>query len=148
DKPKETVTLIAPDISEYLPMTPKAAVSMGGGGGGGDRAKTIAPKGKLPKIAPEQITPPEVVVRNEHPKLEAEPTVVMPPQVKIPHNNMPNLVDPKSTVAGPPSNGIGAGGGIGSGSGGGIGSGSGVGVGQGFGQGTGGGVYRVGGGVS
>lgn len=147
-KPQETVTLIAPDISQYLPMTTKPMPAMGGGGGGGERAKIMAPKGKLPKIAPQQITPPEVVVRNEHPKLAVEPTVVMPPQVKIASNNMPTLGDPKSTVVGPPSNGIGAGAGIGSGNGGGIGSGSGVGVGEGFGAGTGGGVYRVGGGVS
>src|SRR6185503_21349577 len=111
--------------------------------GGGDRDKVIAPKGKMPKFAMEQITPPEVVVRNEHPKLTAEPTVVMPPQVKLASNNLPNLGDPKSPViGGPPSNGVGSGAGIGSGSGGGIGSGSGGGVGPGAGGGYGGGVFR------
>jgi len=141
----EQVTLIAPDISEYTPITPKQMPTLQGGGGGGDRDKVIAPKGKLPKPAMEQITPPEVVVRNEHPKLTAEPTVVMPPQVKLANNNLPNLGDPKSPViAGPPSNGIGSGAGIGSGSGGGIGSGSGGGVGTGIGGGYGGGVFRPG----
>ena len=53
---------------------------MGGGGGGGDRDKLQAPKGKLPKLAMEQITPPAIVVRNEHPKLAVEPTVVVPPR--------------------------------------------------------------------
>jgi TonB family protein len=147
---QEQVTIVAPDISEYMPMTPKQAPTIQGGGGGGDREKVIAPKGHLPKFAMEQITPPEVVIRNDHPKLTAEPTVVMPPQVKLANNNIPNLGDPKSPViAGPPSNGVGSGAGIGSGSGGGIGSGAGGGVGPGIGGGYGGGVFRPGvGGVS
>ena len=142
---QEQVTLVAPDISEYMPVTPKQQPTLQGGGGGGDRDKVIAPKGHLPKPAMEQITPPEVVVRNDHPKLTAEPTVVMPPQVKLATNNLPNLGDPKSPViAGPPSNGVGSGAGIGSGNGGGIGSGSGGGVGPGIGGGYGGGVFRPG----
>lgn len=142
---QEQVTLIAPDISEPMPITSKRAPTLQGGGGGGDRDKVIAPKGHLPKPAMEQITPPEVVVRNDHPKLTAEPTVVMPPQVKLATNNLPNLGDPKSPViAGPPSNGVGSGAGIGSGNGGGIGSGSGGGVGPGIGGGYGGGVFRPG----
>jgi TonB family protein len=142
---KEEVTVVAPDISEYMPMTPKKMPALQGGGGGGDRDKVIAPKGHLPKPAMEQITPPEVVVRNDHPKLTAEPTMVMPPQVKLASNNLPNLGDPKSPViAGPPSNGVGSGAGIGSGSGGGIGSGTGGGVGPGIGGGYGGGVFRPG----
>ena len=141
----EEVTLVAPDISEYMPMTPKKMPALQGGGGGGDRDKVIAPKGHLPKPAMEQITPPEVVVRNDHPKLTAEPTIVMPPQVKLATNNLPNLGDPKSAViAGPPSNGIGSGAGIGSGSGGGIGSGTGGGLGNGMGGGYGGGLFRPG----
>lgn len=142
---QEQVTILAPDISEYMPVTPKQQPTLQGGGGGGDRDKVIAPKGHLPKPAMEQITPPEVVVRNDHPKLTAEPTVVMPPQVKLATNNLPNLGDPKSPViAGPPSNGVGSGAGIGSGNGGGIGSGSGGGVGPGIGGGYGGGVFRPG----
>ena len=142
---KEQVTIVAPDISEYMPMTPKPMPSLQGGGGGGDRDKVIAPKGHLPKPAMEQITPPEVVIRNDHPKLAVEPTIVMPPQVKLATNNLPNLGDPKSPViAGPPSNGTGSGAGIGSGSGGGIGSGTGGGVGPGIGGGYGGGVFRPG----
>jgi TonB family protein len=147
---QEQVTLVAPDISQYMPMTPKQMPTLQGGGGGGDRDKVIAPKGHLPKPAMEQFTPPEVVVRNDHPKLAVEPTIVMPPQVKLANNNLPNLGDPKSPViAGPPSNGIGSGAGIGSGSGGGIGSGTGGGVGPGTGGGYGGGLFRPGvGGVS
>ncbi len=147
-KKQETVTLIAPDISEYMPLSSKKNDTIGGGGGGGDRDKLQAPKGKLPKLSMEQITPPAVVIRNENPKLAVEPTVVVPPQVKLPSNGLPNLGDPLSKVSGPPSNGVGSGGGIGSGTGGGVGSGSGPGVGPGSGGGIGGGVFRVGGGVS
>ncbi len=145
---QETVTLIAPDISEYMPLSNKRNDTIGGGGGGGDRDKLQAPKGRLPKFAMEQFTPPAVVIRNDAPKLPVEPTVVVPPQVKLASNNLPNFGDPKATIAGPPSNGTGSGGGIGSGSGGGVGSGEGPGVGPGRGGGIGGGVFRVGGGVS
>jgi periplasmic protein TonB len=142
----EQVTLIAPDLNE-IPLPP-AKTQVGGGGGGGDRDILKTPKGKLPKLAMEQITPPAMVVRNDHPKLTAEPTVVVPPQIKI-ASNMPNIGDPLSHLpSGPPSNGTGSGGGIGSGTGGGVGSGEGPGVGPGRGGGIGGGVFRVGGGVS
>src|ERR1700680_1353796 len=145
-KPHEVVTLIAPDD---VPPLPPAKTQVGGGGGGGDRDKFQAPKGKLPKQAMEQITPPMMVVRNDHPKLAVEPTVVIPPEVHLASNNMPNLGDPMSRLpSGPPSNGTGSGGGIGSGSGGGVGVGTGPGVGEGRGGGVGGGVFRVGGGVS
>jgi TonB family protein len=147
-KPHETVTLIAPDLDPQLPITPKKQQTMGGGGGGGDRDKLQAPKGKLPKQSMEQITPPAMVIRNPNPKLPVEPTVVVPPQIKL-ASNMPNIGNPMSSIpSGPPSNGTGSGGGIGSGSGGGVGSGTGPGVGPGRGGGIGGGVFRVGGGVS
>ena len=96
----------------------------------------------------EQITPPAVVIRNDNPKLAVDPSVVIPPTMRVANPNLPNLGDPMSKVSGPPSNGVGSGGGIGSGSGGGVGSGSGPGVGPGSGGGIGGGVFRVGGGVS
>jgi periplasmic protein TonB len=144
-----TVQLIAPNLSDFMPMTTKPEkVTMGGGGGGGDHDKLQAPKGRLPKTAMVQYTPPAVVVRNENPKMSVEPTVVIPPNVKVPQVNVASLGDPMSHIAGPPSNGTGSGGGIGSGTGGGIGSGEGPGVGPGRGGGIGGGVFRVGGGVS
>jgi periplasmic protein TonB len=146
-KPRETVELIAP--SEDMPALKPSKTQVGGGGGGGDRDKLQASKGRLPKQAMEQFTPPMVVVRNEHPKLPMDPTIVIPPQVHLTQPNMPNLGDPLSHLpSGPPSNGIGSGGGIGSGNGGGVGSGEGPGFGPGRGGGTGGGVFRVGGGVS
>jgi TonB family protein len=145
-KTKEVVTLIAPAM-DVPPMKP-AKTQVGGGGGGGDRSKFEAPKGKIPKQSMEQITPPAIVVRNDHPKLAVEPTVVVPPQVKL-AMNAPNLGNPTAAMpSGPPSNGTGSGSGIGSGSGGGIGVGTGPGVGEGRGGGIGGGVFRVGGGVS
>ncbi len=140
---KPSVELIDPTD---IVMKPSKDVS-GGGGGGGDRDKFQATKGKLPKFSMEQITPPAVVVRNEQPKLAVEPTVVVPPQIKI-SSNMPNIGDPTSIPTMVPSNGTGSGAGIGSGSGGGVGVGSGPGVGNGRGGGIGGGVFRVGGGVS
>lgn len=146
----EHVTLVAPNLSDYLPISNKKNDTIGGGGGGGDRDKLIAPKGKLPKQDLNPITPPAMVIRNEHPKLAVEPAVAVPPQVKLNMAaNMPNLGDPLTNLpSGPPSNGTGSGGGIGSGSGGGVGVGSGPGVGEGRGGGIGGGVFRVGGGVS
>jgi periplasmic protein TonB len=141
---QQQVMALVTDISPYaLPPSPSKA---GGGGGGGDRSKLQASKGALPKLAREQITPPAIVVRNENPKLPVPPTVVVPPQIKLPQ--IGPLGDPLSAVLAPPSNGIGSGGGIGSGSGGGVGSGHGPGVGPGYGGGIGGGVYHPGGGVS
>jgi len=141
---KQQVTGLVVDISPYV--LPPSFTKAGGGGGGGDRDKLAAPKGALPKLSREQITPPAVVIRNEAPKLAVDPSVVVPPNISLPHTGQ--LGDPLSAVLGPPSNGPGSGGGIGSGSGGGVGSGRGPGVGPGWGGGIGGGPYRVGGGVS
>jgi len=144
----QRVTLIAPSPETYALPAAKKVVS--GGGGGGDRDALPAPKGQLPKLAETQITPPAIILRNQHPKLTAEPTVVVPPQVKLAANHALNLGSPSAPVmpSAPPSNGIGSGGGIGSGSGGGVGVGHGPGVGAGSGGGIGGGVYHVGGGIS
>src|SRR6266478_5232750 len=111
-KPHEVVTLVSPD--DIPPLQP-SKTQAGGGGGGGDRDKFQAPKGKLPKLAMEQITPPMMVVRNEKPRLTAEPTVVVPPQVRMADNHIPNLGTMAAVLlAATPSNGTGSGGGIGS----------------------------------
>jgi periplasmic protein TonB len=141
----ERVTLIAPSLESYaLPLAHKQA---GGGGGGGDRDKIEAPRGALPRVAKLQITPPQIVLRIEHPKLTVEPTVIAPSQIRL-AASVPNLGNPVApvlpTIA---SNGTGSGGGIGSGTGGGVGKGSGAGVGEGYGGGIGGGAYKVGGSV-
>ena len=149
-KPTETITYIPNELPVFQPVVAKPMETPGGGGGGGgDRDKLQAPKGKLPKQTMEQFAPPAMVIRNSNPKLAVEPSVVMPPQVHLANNNMPNLGDPFARVPdGPPSNGTGSGAGIGSGSGGGVGSGEGGGIGPGKGGGFGGGVFRVGGSVS
>jgi TonB family protein len=145
---RQTVTLIAPSPDSYT--LPTSAELISGGGGGGDRDPLPAPKGRLPKLALTQITPPAIVIRNQRPRLPVEPTVVIPPQVHVAENRMPNLGTSAAAAmpAAPPSNGTGSGGGIGSGSGGGVGVGHGPGAGAGTGGGIGGGVYKVGGGIS
>ncbi len=145
---QNVISLTDSDVPMDLPTTTKKGSAMGGGGGGGDRDKLDATKGKLPKLSMQQLAPPAVVIRNDNPKLPVEPTVVVPPDIKI-ASNMPNIGDPMAKIPdGPLSNGTGSGGGIGSGSGGGVGSGSGPGVGPGHGGGIGGGAFRVGNGVS
>lgn len=143
---KDSVALIAPDLSPYKPA-PQKKNSMGGGGGGGDRSPTPESKGRLPKIAPRQFTPPMAVVNNPKPKLVMEPTLIIQPDAALPQVNMPELGNPLAGVR-LPSNGPGSGGGIGSGPGGGVGSGGGPGFGPGSGGNTGGGAYKIGGGVS
>jgi len=142
-KPQTVISLLDPGDYALKPGKTQA----GGGGGGGDRDVLQASKGRLPKFSMQQITPPAAVIRNENPKLAVEPTVVVPPDIKLAQLNMPNLGDPKSGAT-IPSNGTGSGSGIGSGSGGGVGSGTGPGVGPGEGGGIGGGVFRIGKGVT
>lgn len=146
--PRENVVLIAPPPDSYTLPTSKKLVA--GGGGGGDHDPLPAPKGRMPKAALEQVTPPAIVMRNPKPRLAVEATVVVPPQVHLADNHMPNLGVGAAPVmpSAPPSNGTGSGGGIGSGSGGGVGVGHGPGAGAGSGGGIGGGVYHVGGGIS
>jgi periplasmic protein TonB len=147
EKAKDVVSLIAPDLAPYQPKVAPKKDTMGGGGGGGDKSMLQASKGKLPKIAPRQFVPPTAVIVNQNPKLVMEPTIVVQPNAPLPQVALNQLGNPLG-VLGPPSNGIGSGGGIGSGKGGGVGSGNGVGFGPGSGAGTGGGLYRIGGGVS
>ena len=128
---KESVTLIAPSLKPY-----EAAHHAGGGGGGG-RSPLEASKGKLPKSAPRQFTPPRVDPTDS--KLPMVPSIVG----EVPSITATNYGDPLGKM-GTPSNGPGFGGGIGSGNGGGVGPGTGPGSGGGFS----GGVYRIGGGVS
>jgi TonB family protein len=139
------IPLVDPgDIPELKP----AKTQLSGGGGGGDHDVLEASKGRLPKFSLQQITPPAAVIRNDNPKLPVEPTIVMPPQVKLAQNvNMPVLGDPLSHAM-LPSNGTGSGAGIGSGSGGGVGSGEGPGFGPGKGGGAGGGIFHMGMGAS
>jgi len=143
-KPQATVILLDPD----LPVLQPSKTVSGGGGGGGDRDKLKASPGRLPKQSMQPLAPPAAVVRNPNPKLEVDPAILVPPEVKLQQPNLPDLGDPMSHLPTVASNGTGYGSGIGSGSGGGVGSGEGPGFGPGHGGGTGGGAFRVGGGVS
>ena len=66
---RQTVTLVAPSPESYALPVAKKVIS--GGGGGGDHDVIPAPKGKPPKTAWQQITPPAIVMRNQKPKLTA-----------------------------------------------------------------------------
>ncbi|MGD0921919.1 MAG: energy transducer TonB [Terriglobia bacterium] len=136
------------DISPYLSQLTGPDEKMGGGGGGGDRSPTPASKGAVPKFAKTQLAPPMAVLPNLDPKLAVQPTLVGPPELKLPQMAMNAPWGDPQGVAGPASNGPGFGGGIGSGEGTGIGSGRGGGLGPGEGGGFGGGAYSVGGSVT
>ncbi len=127
-------------------IAPKLGPS-GGGGGGGLKAPKPPSKGKLPKPAKTQLTPPVTKIQNPRPLLPVEPTVVVPQLAQLPAINLSDYGDPLG-IPGLPSPGPGSGGGIGTGTGTGVGPGEGAGVGPGKGGGIGGGVYRVGGGVT
>ncbi len=135
--------IITIDISPYLAQLPPGKDKAGGGGGGGERMPTPPTKGRLPKWSMTRLTPPMATLRNLNPKMPAVPTLLGPPELKVPSPNVQNYGDPLAKLmAG--SGGPGGGGGIGPGEGGGIGSGSGGGLGPGSGGGTGGGAFRPG----
>jgi periplasmic protein TonB len=130
------------DISDYVSKLPAGKDKAGGGGGGGDRDVLPPSKGKAPRFKMTQLSPPEMI-KNPHPILPVEATLLGPEALKVKNPDLPNLGDP---LAGAPnlSGGPGGGGGIGTGEGGGIGSGNGAGLGPGTGGGTGGGAFRAG----
>jgi TonB family protein len=134
------------DVKTFLPLS-NAGKESAGGGGGGAHDLLPAPKGRLPRIAEQPMVPPMLAV-NEQPKLMQEPAIVLPKDLRVPDNDLPNLGDPRISVVGKAANGSGEFGGMGSGSRGGIGSGDGGGYGPGSGGGYGGDVYQVGRGVS
>jgi protein TonB len=142
-QPKLSASMNLTDISPYLPKLAAAKDKAGGGGGGGEHQQAPPTKGKIPRFEMTRITPPLLAPKNLTPKLAADPTLLGPPDLKVPSPDMVNFGDPLSGLLSA-SAGPGAGGGIGTGSGGGIGSGSGGGLGPGSGGGTGGGVYHPG----
>ena len=100
-----------------------------GGGGGGTGSPIPASFGKAPRFALEQLAPPEAVVTAVDPKLEVDPTLLGPPQLKLPSPDVSVWGDPnaKGLI---PSNGRGRKGGIGDGEDGGIGNRRGPGLGD------------------
>jgi periplasmic protein TonB len=140
---KEVTSVDLSGLSDYIPKLPKGSDRSQGGGGGGERNPIPASKGKLPKFSMTQLAPPTVVIQNPNPKLPVEPTVVVPPDIRVPQPNLPNMGDPLAAMV-TQSSGPGFGGGIGTGGAGGVGSGSGPGVGPGDGGGIGGGHFHPG----
>lgn len=129
----------------YIPL-PVGNLAPQGGGSGGDHSLSSASRGTPPKFADEQLAPPVIVVRNEHPKLQVDPTVLGPPDIKLPQSKqLGDLISSNIVI---PSNGTGGGGGIGNNYGTGDGNGKGPGVGIGEDGGIGGGALRPGNGVS
>jgi len=120
----------------------------GGGGGGGVRSPLPASRGALPPFARTQFTPPMVTVPKVAALLPMAPTLLGPPELKLPAMKLDmTWGDPKG-VLGPLSGGPGTGGGIGPGNGTGVGPGTGPGYGPGWDGGYGGGPLSVGNGVS
>ena len=133
-----------PSELTYVALPPGAAAPQGGGSGG-DRDTIRASRGTPPKFSDQQLAPPVIVVRNPRSRLQADPSVLGPPDLKLPQSNqLGELLSPNLTV---PSNGIGSEGGIGSNLGTGVGTGTGAGVGTGSGGGCCTGVYTPGNGV-
>lgn len=137
-----SITLYAPPPPpRILPVAPK----QGGGGGGGAHQIVDPTRGKPPEVVRQMPVLAPQILRIDHPKLAAEPTV----QVKMPdQTRLPNLGLAQSPQIALASQGRGGGSGFGSGLGGGLGAGRGIGNGPGSGGGYGGGVMSVGGGVS
>ncbi len=123
------------DISPYMAKLPAGNDKAGGGGGANNHTLTPTSKGKLPKFTMTQFAAPQAKILNLNPKLAMDPTLLGPPDLKIPSPNVANFGDPlgKSVTDS-----------LGNGNGTGIGSGSGGGLGPGEGGGTGGGVFRAG----
>jgi len=132
---KNTVDITPIDLSPYVSKLPAGAKKAGGGGGANDHALTPPTKGKLPKFKWTQFTPPQVKIQNPNPKLAMDPSLLGPPDLKVPSPNMPNFGDPLASANSDS---------LGHGSGTGIGSGSGGGLGPGETGGTGGGAFRAG----
>ncbi len=121
--------------SDLLAQSPRD-----GGGGGGSGSALPASKGRLPKQALRQFTPPQVEALNPSPKLTIEPSILVSPDIALPQINMAQYGIPNG-IPGPLSGGPGHGGGIGPGEGTGVGPGRGPGYGDGpggpgFGRGT------------
>jgi periplasmic protein TonB len=89
---KTRATVIPVDVTPFLPVSKPAQDAMGGGGGGGAHDILQAPKGRLPKFAQEPIVPP-IVLKNDHPKLAVDPAILMPKDLQLANNNLPNLGD-------------------------------------------------------
>jgi periplasmic protein TonB len=135
DAKNKTLDVTPLDISPYISKLPAGAQKAGGGGGANDHSLTPVNKGKLPKFKWTQFTPPQIKIENPNPKLAMDPSLLGPPDLKVPSPNMSTFGDPLASAL---SDSLGHGNGTG------IGSGTGGGLGPGEGGGTGGGAFRAG----
>jgi periplasmic protein TonB len=135
DAKTKSVDVTAIDLSPYVAKLPAGAQKAGGGGGANDHTLTPVNKGKLPKFKWTQFTPPQIKIENPNPKLAMDPSLLGPPDLKVPSPNMSTFGDPLASAL---SDSLGHGNGTG------IGSGTGGGLGPGEGGGTGGGAFRAG----
>ena len=135
DAKNKTLDVTPLDISPYVSKLPAGAQKAGGGGGANDHTLTPVNKGKLPKFKWTQFTPPQIKIENQNPKLAMDPSLLGPPDLKVPSPNMSTFGDPLASAL---SDSLGHGNGTG------IGSGTGGGLGPGEGGGTGGGAFRAG----
>src|SRR5712692_732269 len=97
-------------VVEKHPLTSELTFPLDGrgGGGSGDRSPIPATMGTPPKFSDQQLTSPAIVVRNLDPKLAVQPTVIGPPDIKLPQSTQ--IGDWMSSNAVLPSNGTGTGG--------------------------------------
>jgi periplasmic protein TonB len=135
DAKTKGVDVTAIDLSPYVAKLPAGAQKAGGGGGANDHTLPPVNKGKLPKFKWTQFTPPQIKIENPAPKLAMDPSLLGPPDLKVPSPNMSTFGDPLASAL---SDSLGHGNGTG------IGSGTGGGLGPGEGGGTGGGAFRAG----
>ena len=135
--------LLISDVA-YFPLPPGDNTPHGGGSGG-DHSTVPVSRGTPPKFS-EQVVPPMIVARNPVAKLQVEPTLQGPPQLKLPQSNqLGDLLAPNATI---PSNGTGGNSGMGNHHGSGIGTGDGPGFGSGNSGGCCDGVFAPGKGVT
>ncbi len=143
------ITREFPDHWRIIPLTfPQLRgpdEKTGGGGGGGTQSPFPASRGAIPRFANEQYAPPAVKIPNLAPVLAVEPTLLGPPELKLPAMNEYSTWGDPHGVLGPASNGSGLGGGIGDGKGTGVGPGKGPGYGPGSDGGCCGDAFTVGG---
>jgi len=103
-----------PEIARRMPDLGKFPLVFSGfnGGGGGNHHRLPASNGSLPRSSLDtQIVPPTVIVPKEPPKLPAEETIVVAPDIKLPPGAQ--VGDPSSPFSNWRSDGKGGPGGIG-----------------------------------
>src|SRR5207247_3639315 len=87
------------DSAPYIARLPACNDKSGGGGGANNHTLTPTSKGKLPKFQYTQCTPPQAKIQNLNPKLAMDPSLLGPPDLKVPSPNMANVGDQRTENA-------------------------------------------------